>query len=159
MRFNVIRDTQEKKNFWTFANYAEVEQVIDCHLPTGDYTIEGLEDNLCIERKHNISELAKNITEARFERELKRMQDFYYPYLILEFGLDDVYNYPFVDSVHPIAKKKAKIRGPYIFKKLAEMTADYQIHLIPCGHPKYAENMVISIMKRVYEIEYKKSNI
>jgi len=154
-RFNVIRDTQEKKYFWTFANYDEIETVIDHHLPTGDYTIEGLEENLCIERKHSISELAKNIVEDRFERELQRMKEFYYPYLILEFGLDDVYNYPNVSCVPSKIKKKIKIRGPFIFKKLAEMSVKYQISIIPCGHPRYAEEMVVSIMKRVYEESFK----
>ena len=81
LRFNVIRDTREQKNFWLFANYDEVVNVIDQKLDTGDYTIEGLEENLCIERKHSISELAKNIAEDRFERELERMSKFYYSYL------------------------------------------------------------------------------
>lgn len=152
-KFNVIRDTQEKKNFWTFANYEEVEQVIDRKLPTGDYTIEGFEENLCIERKHNISELAKNINEDRFERELERMNQFYYPYVLLEFGLDEVDNYPNVSCVPYKIRPKIKVRGPFIFKKLAEMSVKYQVHIIPCGHPKYAEELAMSIMKRVYEAE------
>jgi ERCC4-type nuclease len=154
MLFNIIRDTQEKKNFWTFANYNVVNEVIDKKLKTGDYTIEGMEDILCIERKHGIGELAKNIVEARFERELIRMGDFKYSYLILEFGLEDVFGYPFVNSVHHMAKKKAKIRGPFILKKLAEISVKYNIQMIPCGHPKYAEEMVISLMKRIYEQEF-----
>lgn len=153
MKFNVIRDTREQKNFWTFANYSEVENVIDKKLDTGDYTIEGFENTLCIERKHNVAEIAKNIVEDRFERELERMKEFYYPYLILEFGLDDVYNYPNVSCVPPKIRKRVKIRGSFIFKKLAEMCVTYQIPIIPCGHPKYAEEMVVSLMKRVYEAE------
>ena len=152
-KFNVIRDTQEKKNFRTFANYDEVEKVIDLSLPTGDYTIEGLEETLCIERKHNISEFAKNINEDRFERELVRMSKFYYAYLILEFGLDEVDNYPNVNCVPYKIRPKIKVRGPFIFKRLAEISTKYQIQIIPCGHPKYAEAMVMSIMKRVWENE------
>lgn len=151
--FNVIRDTREQKDFWTFAKYDLVDTVVDKKLDTGDYTIEGMEDNLCIERKHSISELAKNIVEDRFERELVRMKEFYYSFLILEFGLDDVFNYPFVDSVHYQARKRARIRGPFIFKKLSEMLVKHQIPVIPCGHPKYAEELVVSLMKRVYESE------
>lgn len=150
MQFDVIRDTQEKKNFWLFANYKEIDNVIDQHLPTGDYTIVGFEDILCIERKHSISELAKNLTEARFDKELQRMSEFKYAYLILEFGLDDAFDYPFVDSVPYSVRKKAKIRGPFIFKRLAEITTRYGVQIIPCGHPKYAEKMVVSIMKSVY---------
>jgi len=154
IKFNVLRDTREQKNFWIFANYDVVENVIDQKLDTGDYTIEGMENNLCIKRKHSINELAKNIIEDRFERELERMSKFYYSYLILEFGLDDVYNYPNVDCVPYRVRKKVKLRGPFIFKKLAEMSVKYRVSIIPCGHPKYAEEMVVSLMKRIYEAEY-----
>jgi len=154
MKFDVIRDTQEKKNFWMFGEYSEIEHVIDQHLKTGDYTIVGLEDMLCIERKHTIAELAKNLSEARFERELIRMSAFKYAYIILEFGLDDAYNYPYVDIVPYKVRSKAKLRGPFIFKKLGEMCVKYNINLIPCNSPKYAEAMVVSIMKRVYEQEF-----
>lgn len=153
MVFNIIRDTREQKDFWTFANYREVDSVIDRKLDTGDYTVEGFENNLCIERKHSVAEIAKNIIEDRFERELERMKEFYYPYMILEFGLDDVYNYPNVSCVPKSVRKRVKIRGPFIFKKLAEMSVKYQVSLIPCGHPKYAEEMAISLMKRVFEVE------
>ncbi len=151
MRFDVIVDTREQKNLWSFTNYDEVENVIEKKLDTGDYTIAGLEDRLCIERKHNIGELAKNITEQRFERELERMSRFPHSFLILEFGLDEVDNYPNVSCIPKRVRNKIRIRGSYIFKKLAEMSVIYDISVIPCGHPKYAEEMVVSIMKRVYE--------
>jgi ERCC4-type nuclease len=154
-RFNVIRDTREQKDFWTFANYDIVDTVIDKKLDTGDYTIEGMEENLCIERKRNVSELAKNLFEDRFERELERMKEFYYSFLILSFGLDDVYNYPFVDCIPYKVRKRIKVRGPLLFKRLGEISVKYQIPIIPCGHNKYAEELVISIMKRVYESENK----
>jgi len=151
--FNILRDTREQKDFWVFSNYEEVGDVIDRKLDTGDYTIEGMEDILCIERKRNVAELAKNIIEQRFERELKRMADFYYSYLILEFGLDDVYNYPNVQCIPTRIRKKIKIRGSFIFKRLAEISIKYQIPIIPCGHHKYAEEMAISLMKQVYRNE------
>lgn len=154
IRFDVIVDTREQKNLWSFANYDEVESVIEQKLDTGDYTIAGLEDRLCIERKHSISELANNITEKRFERELERMSQFPHSFLVLEFGLDDVDNYPNVSCIPRKIRNKIKIRGPYIFKKLAEISIIYGVSVIPCGHPKYAEAMVVSLMKRVYEQNY-----
>ena len=151
--FNVVRDTREQKDFWTFANYDEVGTVIDRKLDTGDYTIEGMEENLCIERKRNVSELAKNINEDRFERELERMSKFYYSFLILSFGFDDIDNYPNVSCVPYKIRKKVKVRGPYILKRLSDMIIKYKISVIPCGHSKYAEKMVVSLMKRIYEEE------
>ncbi len=151
MRFDVIVDTREQKNLWTFANYSEVENIVEKKLDTGDYAIVGLEDRLCIERKYDVGELAKNITEKRFERELERMSHFPHSFLILEFGLDEVNNYPNVSCIPKKVRSKIKIRGSYILKKLAEMSIIYGVSVIPCGHPKYAEEMVVSIMKRVYE--------
>lgn len=153
IKFDIIRDSHEKKFFWTFANYDEVREIVDKKLDTGDYTIKGLENKLCIERKHSIAEFAKNIVEKRFKAQLQRMNKFDYSYLILEFGLDDVYNYPYVKSIPYDIRKKIKIRGPFLFKKLAEITVKYDVNIFLCQHPKYAEEMVISLMKRVYERE------
>ena len=152
--FDVIIDTREQENIWSFANYDEVKNTHVKKLDTGDYTIVGLEDRLCIERKHTVGELAKNITEKRFERELERMSEFPHAFLILEFGLNEVDNYPNVSCIPHRVRKKIKIRGPYIMKKIAEASINHGISVIPCGHPKYAEDMVVSLMKRVYEQNY-----
>ena len=151
LKFDVIVDTREQKNLWSFADYDEVNNVVEKKLDTGDYTIVGLEDRLCIERKHSISELAKNITEKRFERELERMSKFPHSFLILEFGLCDVDNYPNVSCVPKKIRSKIKIRRSYIYKKLSEISIIHGVSVIPCGSPKYAEEIVVSLMKRVYE--------
>ena len=66
--FKIIIDTREQQP-WVFEDYTTANEKLD----TGDYSIEGMEDLLCIERKHSIGEIANNITEPRFKDVISRM--------------------------------------------------------------------------------------
>ena len=68
-------------------------------LDTGDYSVAGLEEVLCIERKKSVSEIANNIVEKRYKDWTKRMSKYKYKFLMLEFDLDDVYRYPRIHDV------------------------------------------------------------
>lgn len=50
-KFSIIRDTREKEG-WNFDFYSSCA-IESRGLKTGDYTLEGLEEILCIERKAN----------------------------------------------------------------------------------------------------------
>ena len=88
-KFLVIKDTRERDG-WYFKESNYCQGMVDKKLDTGDYSVEGLEDVLCIERKGSVSELANNIVDKRFDRELERMRDFKYKFLILEFSINDI---------------------------------------------------------------------
>jgi len=94
-KYTIIRDNQEKSNYWTFNANKYCDGTICEHLVTGDYTIRGLEDKFTIERKANTGEFSGNITKARFERELSRMDKLDHSFLILEFTLEDMYSFPY----------------------------------------------------------------
>ena len=53
-------------------------------LQTGDYSVRGLEDCFCVERK-TLADLAGSLTRdrARFMRELHRMRGYHFPYLLI----------------------------------------------------------------------------
>ena len=87
--FTIIVDTREQKP-WQFNEYATAVRKLD----TGDYSVEGLENILCIERKRSVSEIANNITESRFKDVLSRMSKYRFPFILLEFDLQDVLNFP-----------------------------------------------------------------
>ena len=77
--FCVLQDTREQAP-WNFANIviekrAWLVKRKLASLKTGDYSIEGFEDRLCIERKSG-SDLVGSITSgnARFRREHERMK-------------------------------------------------------------------------------------
>ena len=85
IKYQVIRDTREQ-NGWDFTAGNSCEGTLVEGLKTGDYSIKGYEHLLSIERKGCIAELASNLVEDRFERELERMESFKYSFLILEFS-------------------------------------------------------------------------
>ena len=62
--YTVIKDTREQDGY-TFerfeSRYHACAGMVVQKLDTGDYSLVGLEDKLCIERKGRISELAINL--------------------------------------------------------------------------------------------------
>ena len=151
-KFLVIKDTRERDG-WYFKESNYCQGMVDKKLGTGDYSVEGLEDILCIERKGSVSELANNIVDKRFDRELERMRDFKYKFLILEFGIKDIMSFPHGSDIPKAKWSKIRIKGNFILKKLAEYQTEYGVHVLPCGDKTSAWHMTSSIMKRVVERE------
>jgi hypothetical protein len=123
-------------------------------LDTGDYTMEGLEHKLCVERKASIEEMASNLgadNKERFERELQRMTKYEHKYLVLEFPLQDLLDYPNNSSLPEEIKKKLKLSGKYILKKLIEFQLNYGVHIVFCEDKVAAFFFVASLFKRCSE--------
>ena len=148
--FKIIVDTREQQP-WHFDYYATAIHKLD----TGDYSVDGIQDLLCIERKKSVSEIATNITESRFQDVLARMKSYKYSFMILEFDLDDVYKYPIGSNIPKHMWNKLKITPKFILKNLIEFQLVYNIHIIYYGNAYNASKMGLSIMKKVYELEYK----
>lgn len=144
----IIVDTREKLP-WLFG--FSTASISHQKLNTGDYSIEGLEDVLCIERKKSVSELANNITTDRFQRELERMSQFPYKFLILEFNYEHVCDFPYGSNIPRHLRVKVRIRGPFIMKCLAEIKHNYDICILPCTNALYAEHVAYGIMKEIHE--------
>ena len=102
--FTIIKDTREQDGY-TFesssSRYHTCNGMISRKLDTGDYSIEGLEDKLCIERKASVVEFANNVghDQVRFLKEIERMKDFRYKFLVLEFSLTDLMKFPEGSSI------------------------------------------------------------
>jgi hypothetical protein len=144
--FTILIDTREQEP-WEFF---DVETKAHA-LQTGDYTIEGCADFLCIERKKSAGELNKNIVTPRFNKELDRMLDFKYAYLILEFSIDDILNFPVGSNIPKHIWKKLKVTGRYMLKRLAEIEIDYNVRVLPCGTRVAAQHMAYNIMRHMHE--------
>lgn len=145
--FTIIIDTREQTP-WEFENYAVAHQKLD----TGDYSIQGLETLFAIERKKSVGEIANNITEPRFKDCLDRLKDFKHKFILCEFTLNNVLDYPVGSAVPKKLWHTLKITSKYILKYLTEITMKYDIHVIYCGSRDGAEEMAISIMKRMVEM-------
>lgn len=146
--FNIIIDTREQQP-WTFDHHLVSSEKLD----TGDYSVRGLEEILCIERKKSVSEIANNITEKRFKDVVGRMTQYKYSFLLFEFDLEDILIYPVGSTVPKKMWDKIKISPNFIIKHLVELQVFFNIKVLFCGCPSNAERMALSIMKKVYEIE------
>ena len=91
----ILKDTREK-NGWNFESFDRCIAVADWGLKTGYYTARGLEKHLVIERKASTGELAMNLGKKRkaFDDEVHRMSNFRWKYIIFEFSIDDLMNFP-----------------------------------------------------------------
>jgi ERCC4-type nuclease len=146
--FIIIVDTREQQP-WSFEHYATANRKLD----TGDYSIEGLEDVLCIERKKSINEIANNITESRFRDVVDRMSKFKYAFLLLEFDLSHVMHYPVGSNLPKRLWEKTKITPSFILKHLLELQIYHNIKVLFCGNVSNAEKLAETILKKVHYIE------
>jgi ERCC4-type nuclease len=144
--FTIIVDTREQIP-WEFGFHDTAKQKLD----TGDYSILGFENILAIERKKSVSELATNLSENRFKDVLERLSKIKHPYMIFEFSLDEIYNFPVGSDIPKRLWDKLKISGNYIVKRLIEIQLQYNIQVVFCDDASNAERFCVSLMKRIYE--------
>lgn len=154
--YTVIKDTREQDGY-TFerfsGRYHQCDGMVVRKLDTGDYSLEGLEDKICIERKARVSELAINLgkDKRRFMAEIVRMKDFPFKFLILEFTLADVMDFPERSDIPEEKWSSIVITNKYMLKMLIEFQMYDDIHVIFCGNRKNAKLVVSSILKRINE--------
>lgn len=151
-KFTVIKDTREQEGYY-FSAFGGCAGMIEQKLDTGDYTILGFEDKICIERKGCIEELAINLGQKKYQflDEINRMEPFPHKYLILEFSAQDLINFP-DDTRIPVKNKASlKITGKYMLKCLVEFSLYNNVHVIFCGNKHDAFLVVSSILKRINE--------
>ena len=153
--FTVLIDTHEKYP-WSFTSSAILGTKY-VHLKTGDYTVENLEDKLCIERKRTANELAQNVQDERFFRELDRMQQFPYRYILLESTLQKIVDYPHSEDLSPAILKRIQMRGAYLLKCINRMQVKYGVNIIYCGNSDNAQWVATNLMKEVVDIEFNRS--
>lgn len=121
-RYTVIRDTREKdEQGWNFSPSKNCAGTVDGTLPTGDYTIQGFETAIVIERKGSIAEFAGNLYQARFVRELERLRQFPHAFIVLEFSFDDVLNFPASSSIPRSRWRFLRITPNLFVRRIAEL--------------------------------------
>ena len=144
--FTIIVDTREQMP-WEFGFHSTSKRKLD----TGDYSIEGYESIFTVERKRSVSEIANNISESRFKDVLQRMGSIPHSFMLMEFNLEEVYQFPVGSDIPKKMWDKLRISGNYIMKYLIEAQLNYNIHILFCGDAENAERTAVSIMKRIYE--------
>lgn len=151
--FVIIADTREQQP-WEFKEHVVAYRKLD----TGDYSIEGLEHLLCIERKKSASEFATNIAESRFKDVIMRMSQMKYSFLLLEFDLEDLLIYPIGSTVPKKMWDKVKISPAFLVKNILDIQLQHNIKVVFCGNSSNAIKMAEFIMKKIHYIEMVKKN-
>lgn len=143
----ILIDTREQQN-WNFVPYGYTQSVQT--LKTGDYTFAGYEDLICIERKKSVSELAINIGSdwVRFHKELVRMHDYKYKYIICEFPVSDINNFPASSDIPKIKWASIRIKPAFILKRIEEIQ-DLGIEIFFCHSKSAAEQLVIDLYEEI----------
>lgn len=102
-------------------------------LQSGDYSILGLEESFCVERK-TIADLAQSLTRerARFMREMHRLRGFSNAYLLI-IGTD-------LETSSLVARGRANIKQ--IQNSLIAIQARYGVHVVWVDTPKEAAVLV-----------------
>jgi hypothetical protein len=173
-KYTVIKDTREQDG-WFFSPYDKCEGMEIGTLNTGDYTLKGYEDVVCVERKGSVSEIAMNFgrKKKQFNKEMERMRDFPFRYLILQFSASDLIDYPvslldendrdiwtkYCLGEIPLPSykrfqvvKQTQITGKYLLKALLEVGIKYEVQILFADNKKNAFTMCNSIFKRLTEL-------
>lgn len=151
--FTVIKDTREQDGYY-FSAFNTCAGMIEHKLDTGDYTIQGLEDKICVERKGCVEELAVNLGQKKyaFLNEIDRMKVFPHKFLILEFSLEDLLKFPDETRIPIKNKASLKITGKYMIKCLMEFALYNNVQVLFCGDKHNAFLAVSSLFKRINEM-------
>lgn len=147
-QFTIITDSREQLPL-QFPGY----DISIAKLDTGDYTIQGYENILCIERKGSLAEIYKNFTEKRFWAELVRMAPFKHKFLVIECTFNDIAAIPYSLGLPKSAWSQLKLTPQYITKCVGDIQIKYGVDVIFAGDRDTASDIIINIMKRVTEHE------
>ena len=72
-------------------------------------------------------------------------------FLLLEFNLDTVLNYPVGSGIPQRLWSRIRISPQYILKHLLELQMKHNIKVVFCGDATNAEILALAIMNRVYK--------
>ena len=152
-RFHIIKDTREKEGHgWWFEENAYCSGTTKAKVNVGDYTVEGMEHILCIERKESVSEFAGNCVEKRFQRELDRMSTFPHAFLLFEFNWTEIDRYPEGSAIPQSKWSSIKIKGNYMKRVISSIQLENKVHVIACGDKKRAQEIAFLIMRKAHEL-------
>lgn len=149
----IIVDTREKKDAFSFRAYAEVT-VVNKKLDTGDYSLLSFENKITIDRKANTGELYINFGTdfKRFEKELERMALFDKAFFVCAFPESDLYCFPVNSGIPNYRWRYLKIKPAYMRKKIKEIQEQYPtIKFIFCNNGYDAEEETYKLLKEFYE--------
>ena len=140
--FIIAIDTREQRPY-TFKNIKPVPEVVVQTLQTGDYSIAGLDNLVCVERK-SLADLFSSVGTGRerFEREMVRMSKMDYAALVIESSLSGIF-------VNPPSRSKMNPKA--VFRTLLSWSIKYGIHVWPAWSREAGEKITYILLKNFYD--------
>jgi ERCC4-type nuclease len=110
-------------------------------LPVGDYSIDGYEASLAVERK-SLEDFVSSVVRARerFGRELRRLAEYDLACVVVEGTLDDVMARRYRSGVHPLAVVGAAL----------SIIVDHGVPVFFCGDRQLACRFVEGLLCRYH---------
>lgn len=144
----IIQDTREKTP-WDFTFYGLDTKVKT--LKTGDYTVEGYEDQIFIERKKSTGELAMNLGKKskQFFAELERAKGMRHKYIVCEFPEENLACFPEKSGIPQKLISKVRMSTNFILLSLSKIRNQYGVNIIFANNPTDAEHAVINIINNI----------
>lgn len=157
-KFTALRDSAEKDGHgYVFEPSNFCLGTTRVSLATGDYSMAGYYEQkiVVVERKGTAAELAANLTGRTrwplFRAELERLEEFRWPYLVLEFSLAELYRFPHGSSIPRSRQRSMRVRGPCLLRLLLNLQMQYRTQVVFAGDAAHARTFVTSLFKRVCE--------
>ena len=133
-KFTVKVDTREQKPFL----FRGVKTVVG-KLDTGDYSIPGYENRVCIERK-SLDDFVQSVTTQwpRFRNELTRMKEFEFKHIVAEFSPEDIIQKKYY--AHTIDPSR-------IFGQIMDIHVNFGITICFTGSRRAGARMTLGLLR------------
>jgi len=141
MNYKIVVDTREQKPLWK-------KNIISKKLDVGDYSIEGYEDKISIERK-SLGDLFGTLGKGnkRFKKELEKAMKYNYFAIVIEGSFSSCLNKDFKGSHF------SKMKGYVILKILFTLHIKYGINIFFTNGRIESKNIIKQIFnsyKNIY---------
>lgn len=146
----VLYDKQEKRP-WVLP--FKMKRV---NLKTGDYTFEGFEDIIAIEKKSGLVELLNDLANGyrpTFERFLKRLSEYPVKVIVVEDTLSELSINRALTHIRRKSKGRARLTSRSIYYWVAEIAAKYNIPIIFVG-----KRAKMDLLPEVFRAAFEKAN-
>jgi ERCC4-type nuclease len=141
-KLTIIIDTRELKPF-TFTSIIPIPTTIVATLQTGDYSIQGYENQITIERK-SLVDLFGTVGKGRkrFEAELQRMVEYRFAAVVVEADWVAVLRHP---------PTRSRLNPKTIYASVIAWQIRYGVHFWFCPNREFAQKTTYRILDRFYK--------
>ncbi len=135
----ILRDTREQRPLDRWFSTAVSVQVVT--MPTGDYSLAGFSDRVCVERK-SLPDLVACVgpERERFMDCARRMRDYPFRLLVVEASVADVFAGSYRSRMNPQS----------VIGTTLALMSDYNVPTLWAGDPQTAANMIERMFVRIW---------